>query len=217
MGGTELEFGPPSQGTVFVDGDSLALLDDGDGTKDAQATVAFWTWGNKHCLRPEDGQMHPYNGDALHLRQDGSRGSGMYRNDAIRVQFWPHRQDSDWLVRAIAYMGTNPSNGAYDYIAFDLPEAQHLSNWNHWAVTKSVNAQGTGTMRLYHNGMQVASKSVITVPWIVNKGVAKLMGLAIGSDNEGGSTFDGRISDVRFYVRELTGEEIRGLYSAGRD
>src|SRR5437773_2141072 len=78
------------------------------------------------------------------------------------------------------------------------PSGLAVNTWTHLAATFDG-----ATMRLYVNGVQVASQAQ-TAPLAITTGT-----LQIGADSYAGENFAGRIDEVRIYNRALTAAEIQ--------
>ncbi|MHC5068636.1 MAG: Ig-like domain-containing protein [Planctomycetota bacterium] len=74
--------------------------------------------------------------------------------------------------------------------------------WHHWAAVKDTSA---GTLRLYFDGVEIASGTGKVDP------IANLAYLTIGARANGSGSFVGTLDDVRIYARALDAGEVADL------
>jgi hypothetical protein len=97
------------------------------------------------------------------------------------------------------------ANGATGVAVF--PSVGLVSNeWAHYGLT--YNGE---TLRIYKNGIEVASAAQTAVPSGINQ-----FNLGNNLANTGDGYFDGQLDDVRIYNRALTAGEVRQLWQTGR-
>ncbi|TLY30039.1 MAG: LamG domain-containing protein [Ignavibacteria bacterium] len=86
-----------------------------------------------------------------------------------------------------------------------------LNAWNHVAAVYDKDA---GTRRLYSNGVKVAER--VHAPIQITQGIADLsIGAYLYAPSSTWNYFPGRIDEVSFYHRALSGDEIASIYNAG--
>ncbi len=93
----------------------------------------------------------------------------------------------------------------WDETVFENPADAVFGNWNHFAMTKDVDA---GVQRLYLNGQLVAQTDNATAP------LSSIGLFTIGCFTSQRHFFDGSIDDFKVYDRALTHEEILFLSDA---
>ena len=96
------------------------------------------------------------------------------------------------------YWDCGNDGGTYDRIYAAATADQYEGKWNHWAATKNA---GTGEMKLYYNGelwLSGADKSLLI----------DIQDFVIGNNGAGGSTYFGKIDDVRIWDTELSESTI---------
>jgi hypothetical protein len=91
----------------------------------------------------------------------------------------------------------------------DAPSAIPLNKWTHLAVSF-----GSGTKRLYVNGLQVNSQSVLGQLSYEPPVIPVTIGAKIGS-NVSSARFTGRVDEVTLYRRALSSDEIFSIADAG--
>src|SRR5439155_1644055 len=112
-------------------------------------------------------------------------GSGVHRPS------WRHHVTTLVLLAATIHVGGSPASAQTGLVAA-------------YSFDEGTGATFDGaTMRLYVNGVQVASQAQ-TAPLAITTGT-----LQIGADSYAGENFAGRIDEVRIYNRALTAAEIQ--------
>ncbi len=97
------------------------------------------------------------------------------------------------------YWDCGNDEGTYDRIYAAATADQYEGKWNHWAATKNA---VTGEMNLYYNGEL----------WLTGDDKSLLIDIqdfVIGNNGSGGSTYFGKIDEVRIWDTELTETTIK--------
>ncbi len=93
---------------------------------------------------------------------------------------------------------------------FGAANSLTIGAWNHIAA---VYDQGTGTRRLYVNGLKVAERT--DAPITVLNSTAKLsIGARYSSSSAVADPFDGKMDEFSLYCRALADSEVLGIYNA---
>lgn len=147
-------------------------------------------------------KAHPNSGTRIVGRGDGFN---LYFHDGSRVAFG--------LI-----IGTQPHEDGVEVVAADTPAGRHVeSEWNHYVGVVDAGV-GTTTLRLYRNGVEVASQTFAgsyqnwpTCSFYI--GNWPTGNTCNGTQlNEGGQGYLGLIDDVRVYGRALTPGEVALLF-----
>jgi hypothetical protein len=183
-------------GPAWVDGESGDALDF-DGTNDyitlpatafstlnKECTLSFWQFGDTVAQPQTNNAMIFEARDALNYRVLGS-----------------HLPTGDELVY---WFAGNSGTASYDEFASLSTASDYKGKWNHWVFIKNAN---TGYMKIYVNGNL----------WRTASGLTRTMGgitnFRIGSPVAGNWFYDGSIDDFRVYDRELSAEDVGGIYA----
>ncbi|HUT08971.1 MAG TPA: LamG-like jellyroll fold domain-containing protein, partial [Thermoguttaceae bacterium] len=92
------------------------------------------------------------------------------------------------------------AGNSYDRISKGAVEAEFDGQWNHWVFTKNM-----GEMKAFLNGVEWNSGTGM------NRSLAGITGLKIGSRADGGEGYPGLIDDFMVFDRVLSPEEIGQL------
>jgi hypothetical protein len=84
-----------------------------------------------------------------------------------------------------------------------------VGQWNYVGFTYNKDAGGTDEVKIYHNGVVVATGDYSTAIGVNTQDIL------IGEYSAGGFNFDGKIDDVRIYNRALSASEVSRLYDLG--
>jgi len=88
------------------------------------------------------------------------------------------------------------------------------ANWTHCVVTFAKASDTTGTMKIYANGVEVASNSSPGADWNLAN-YTNTNSAYIGARNQGSPAqwFNGEISNTQVWNKDLTATEVKELYS----
>lgn len=97
------------------------------------------------------------------------------------------------------YFDCGYAAGGFDRINKAATPAEYEGNWNHWVFTKN---SATGVMNIYLNGTLWLSGSSKTKAITIKN-------LLLGSDQNGGNNYKGKINQLTIWNKVLTATEIK--------
>jgi hypothetical protein len=124
-------------------------------------------------------------------------------------------------IMIIAPTGRPPIEGLGPQVMFkitdhlDSPQMRHgdfAGRWNHYAFVKDTDS---GYMMIYHNGQQIASRTLTTVGRPVLESTPLFFRIAKRWPDGTWGVYPGKIDDVRMYDVALTPNEIAYLATLG--
>src|SRR5213076_1255747 len=196
----------------FNEGSGTTVIDASGNNNTGTLSGATWTTAGRY------GNALVFNGTSASVTVPNSASLGLTAAMTLEAWVYPTVAPTGWravidknvdryYLMASSDQGNRPAAGG-TWTAGNQntvgPSGLAVNTWTHLAATFD-----RATVRLYVNGVQVASQAQ-TTPLTTSTGT-----LQIGADSYAGENFAGRIDEVRIYNRALTAAEIQSDMNVG--
>lgn len=104
------------------------------------------------------------------------------------------------------YFDKGYDGSGYDRMSGGLQTSDHLNQWVNWSFTANAS---TGSMKIYRNGSSFATATGKTKTFTNSDGDVRLIGKIIAT----GTHYQGYISKILLYKKELTASEVLHNYN----